>query len=77
MGLNLLLHFPICKDVFNRDVELSHVVFSPSVSVPADTFDEWDAHEGHVEADLPFWVQVLADGWGGLFRCAQVHDQVL
>lgn len=63
MDMNLLLHFSIGKDVFHGNVKFSQVVFSPSISIPADTFNQWDANQRHVEADLPFWVEVLADGW--------------
>lgn len=73
----LLLQISVGENVFHSDVKFAHVVFAPSVSVPADTLDQWYAHEGHVEADLPFWVEILADGWGRLFRRAQVYDQVL
>jgi hypothetical protein len=39
MGLNLLLHFPIGKDIFHRDIKFSQIVFPPPVSIPADAFD--------------------------------------
>ena len=72
-----MLHVTIAENVLYGNVELSHVIFAPSVSIPANTFDERDAHEGHIEADLPFRVEVLADGRCRLFRFAQSYHQVL
>ena len=73
----LLLHLPVTEDIFDSNVEFAHVIFAESISVPADALNEWNTHEGHVETDLPFRVEVLADGRCRLFRCAQVHNQVL
>jgi hypothetical protein len=57
-----LLHIAIAENVFYGNIKLSHVVFPPSISIPANTFNERDAHEGHFEADLPFRIEVFADG---------------
>jgi hypothetical protein len=44
---HLLANLAILKDVFQRDIELAHVVLAKSIVIPADTFQQWDAQHGH------------------------------
>jgi len=74
---HVLLNLPVGKNVFDRNVEFSHVVFAEPVLIPTDAFQEGHAGQRHVQAYLPFRVQRLANGRRRLFRISKADDKVL
>lgn len=72
--LGLLLGVAVRELVLKYDVKLAHVVvLAEAVFVPAADLEQEAlfAHDGQVEHRVPFGVQRLIDGWGGLFRFAK------
>ena len=67
------------EDVLKDDVKLAHVVLPKAVLVPAGSLEQQVllAHDGHFERCVPFGVQGLVDGRGGLLCIAERHNKVL
>lgn len=75
-----LLHcLAIGKNILNDDVKFAEVVLAKSISVPAHGLQQHalNAIDGKIEADVPFWIEILADGRSRLFGVSKVYNKVL
>ena len=76
---HLLYRLAIGKDFIDNHIELTEVVLPKPVSIPTDGFQQnaLKAIYWQVEGDIPFWIEVLADGRSGLFRVSKGYNQIL
>ena len=76
---HLLYRLAIGKDFIDNHIELAKVVLAKPVSIPTDGFQQnaLKAIYWQIEGDIPFWIEVLADGRSGLFRVSKGYNQIL
>ena len=70
-----LLHcLAIGKYILNDDIKFAEVILAKPISIPTNSLqqDALNAIYGQIEGDVPFWVEVLADGRSGLFCVSEI-----
>lgn len=71
------MYFTLLENILERNIKLSHVVLAKPVMIPANTLQQRNPDHGHLERDVPFWIQGLRYRGGRLSGISERNDQIL
>lgn len=53
------MYLALLENILEGNIKLSHVVLAKPVMIPANTLQQRNPDHGHLERDVPFWIQGL------------------